>query len=336
MIDNAGIRAAVKAWRVNHRDCDSSTEDLCLQLTNAVAIIRDGKIVTDKPKVYARAQIASNSSEPCSILLDGLHVDLKICIEWSKTENAYDYKQQDYVRDKSGKHVTRAKPVKDPIFPSALTSIVVTEAYNGDDSDEDSDEDDFRPLKNPIPYPHICQIQILGLYPFCEWVQKYSEIIPEKDQIELAQKWQAMHDEYERLVPIQTALVKAKKLGNAKSKLANKRIKSLAESYMMNQWAKLGATVAHELITAFTKWEPRKCKNYDYNWSSPFEYFGFMLALGTEATERVFLLYSQAPGAVDGLHRWVQDARKSGDLVMSLEDVQEAFDLHTVKKVMGS
>ena len=244
MIDNAGILKAVEEWKAHNPDCKDSTEDIYLNLVNAVAIFRDGKIVTEKPKVYAREQRAHYRQKPYSILLNGLHVDLKIWIEWPKT--VYARNQKTYVRGKSEKIETEV--MKDPVYPGCFDSIVITETNVWPTTK----------LKTPIVYPSMCHIQAQNVYDISAVAKRYTEIIPEQDQLELVQKRKALQAEHDRLVPIQSALALAKKVGNAKTRLTNKRIQKLADNYLMNDWVQLGASTVHELIMAFTKWQPRE------------------------------------------------------------------------------
>lgn len=321
MIDDAGIKAVVKEYKKNNKEDCYSFDDICLPIINMVAIARDGKIViTERPKVYAREQRVSHNGEPYSTFIDGLHVDLKIRVEWPCTQYFCD-KNGQYV-EKSGKRVV--KDQQSPISTNSLKPVTVSDDRTG------------RNLKNPITYSHICNLQMLGLYPVAEWVHKYNAVIPEQDRLELAERWQALQLEYERLVPGQISLARAKKLGSAKTKRSNKRVLSLANMTYTNALVGLGAKDVHELIQYFTKYELRVCQNYDYIWTSPLEHLGFAITLGMETCQRVFALYSNSPIAIDALHRWVQEMRKSGEMDMTQEDVQEALDLHAVKGVMAT
>jgi hypothetical protein len=323
MIDNAGIRAACKAWQAQNPN-NPHTDREVLSMMNAFAIIRDGKIVTERPRVYAREQRAIYRQKPYSILLNGLHVDLKICIEWPKSQYATTINIngfREHVKDEFGELVTETSLEKSHIYPGAFDPVIVTESSWPTVK-----------LKTPIVYPNICDIQALGFYQLDEWAKQYSAIIPEQDQLELVEKRKALQAEHARLVPIQTALAMTKKVGNAKTKLTNKRIQKLAGNYRMKQWAELGAPIVHELMVAFTKWQPR-----DYPiMTSPIEHFGFALTLGTETAQRIHTLYCGAPESVAMLFDWVQEQRRSGTFDMTLEDVQEAFDLYAVKGVIES
>jgi hypothetical protein len=191
------------------------------------------------------------------------------------------------------------------------------------------------PLKKLIIDPYICNMQVDGIYPVSEWVKRYNLIIPENDRIELAQKWQGFLTEFDRLVLIQIDLVRRKRIGNAKTKRSAKRILSLSCLDRISELHALGAQNVYDLIIAFLKWE-RSETRLQHIENSPMEYFGFALALGTEITKHIFNLYCKYPSTLYDLFKWVQDQRGTGELNMSIEDVQESLDLYVTKSVLAS
>ena len=326
MIDNDAIVEAIRSYLANNPNDTELFDDIYHNIVNMVAVVRDGKVVVDKPsiRVRARTSYVNSVSEMCSVLVDGLHVDLKIHLKWY---------EHDYERDKKvyGRALKNGKPISmflsksTPLFTKLFQSLNHVEMeYNKSP-----------PVKKLVTDPHICNMQLDGIYPISEWVERYNQIIPENDRIELAQKCRDFQTEFDRLVPIQIDLVRHKRIGNAKTKRSAKRILSLSCLDRISELHALGAQNVYDLITAFIKWE-RSETRLPHIENSPMEYFGFALTLGAETTKYIFDLYCKHPGALYDLFKWVQDQRGTGELNMSIEDVQEALDLHAVKSVITS